>query len=168
MSDKRCGAKTRSGRPCPNHPFTGATRCRMHGGKGSGAPKGNQNAVTHGFYAKGLHPAEAEIWADISLGTLDDEIKLCRIQLARVTAHQRRFEDAPEDETLLTLTEVSEGESTCEAGRDSSRDVTRKRPDYHKIILALTGRIADLEARRKILIDGGERKFHTVNFIIEE
>lgn len=27
-----CGAKTRSGRPCPNPPIKGATRCRQHGG----------------------------------------------------------------------------------------------------------------------------------------
>ncbi|WP_370631685.1 hypothetical protein [Novosphingobium sp. FKTRR1] len=26
----------------------GAKRCRMHGGKGSGAPKGNRNAWKHG------------------------------------------------------------------------------------------------------------------------
>ena len=25
-------------------------RCRMHGGKSSGAPKGNQNALKHGSY----------------------------------------------------------------------------------------------------------------------
>jgi uncharacterized protein YjcR len=26
-------------------------RCRMHGGKSTGAPKGNQNAFKHGFYS---------------------------------------------------------------------------------------------------------------------
>ena len=47
----RCGAKTRSGEPCKNHPVTGKRRCRMHGGaKGSGAPKGNKNHLIHGFY----------------------------------------------------------------------------------------------------------------------
>ena len=25
-------------------------RCRMHGGKSIGAPKGNRNALKHGFY----------------------------------------------------------------------------------------------------------------------
>lgn len=48
----RCGARTRSGRPCRTSPVTGRTRCRMHGGaKGSGAPRGNRNAVKHGRYA---------------------------------------------------------------------------------------------------------------------
>ncbi len=49
----RCGAKTRSGAPCRSPAVTGKKRCRMHGGaRGSGAPKGNQNALVHGVYTK--------------------------------------------------------------------------------------------------------------------
>ena len=49
----RCGAKTRSGRPCSSPAVRGKKRCRMHGGaKGSGAPLGNQNALKHGLYTK--------------------------------------------------------------------------------------------------------------------
>lgn len=52
----RCGAKTRKGTPCkgprvrrPDGSYR--PRCRMHGcGPGSGAPRGNQNAVKNGFY----------------------------------------------------------------------------------------------------------------------
>jgi glucans biosynthesis protein len=48
----RCGARTRAGRPCRNRPVTGRSRCRMHGGaEGSGAPRGNRNAVKHGYHA---------------------------------------------------------------------------------------------------------------------
>lgn len=32
MTDGRCGAKTRSGKPCPNWPMKGGIRCRQHGG----------------------------------------------------------------------------------------------------------------------------------------
>lgn len=32
-SSALCGAKTRSGKPCPMPPVKGRTRCRMHGGK---------------------------------------------------------------------------------------------------------------------------------------
>lgn len=50
---KRCGAKTRSGSPCRSPAVRGKNRCRMHGcAKDSGAPKGNQNALKHGFYTK--------------------------------------------------------------------------------------------------------------------
>ena len=47
----RCGAKTRSGDACRSPAVHGRKRCRMHGGaQGSGAPKANQNARTHGLF----------------------------------------------------------------------------------------------------------------------
>ncbi len=49
LNSPRCGAKTRAGTPCRAPAVVGKTRCRMHGGAaGSGAPKGNQNALKHG------------------------------------------------------------------------------------------------------------------------
>lgn len=49
----RCGAKTRRGTPCQAPAVAGKKRCRMHGGAaGSGAPKGNQNALKHGMYTR--------------------------------------------------------------------------------------------------------------------
>ena len=44
----RCGARTRSGAPCRSPAIHGRARCRMHGGRGSGAPRGNRNAWKHG------------------------------------------------------------------------------------------------------------------------
>lgn len=53
MTSPRCGAKTRAGNPCQSPAVHGKKRCRMHGGaKGSGAPKGNQNALKTGLYTK--------------------------------------------------------------------------------------------------------------------
>ena len=53
LSSQRCGAKTRSGKPCRSPAVSGKRRCRMHGGApGSGAPTGNQNALKHGLYTK--------------------------------------------------------------------------------------------------------------------
>ncbi len=49
----RCGARTRKGAPCMAPAVKGKRRCRMHGGaKGSGAPKGNKNALKHGLYIR--------------------------------------------------------------------------------------------------------------------
>ena len=46
----RCGAKTRRGTACLAPAINGKLRCRLHGcSRGSGAPKGNTYAVTHGF-----------------------------------------------------------------------------------------------------------------------
>ena len=48
----RCGARTRSGKPCQSPAVSGKRRCRMHGGApGSGAPRGERNGnYRHGFY----------------------------------------------------------------------------------------------------------------------
>jgi glucans biosynthesis protein len=53
ISSPRCGAKTRSGKPCQSPAVQGKKRCRMHGGAaGSGAPRSNKNAVKHGLYTR--------------------------------------------------------------------------------------------------------------------
>ena len=49
---RRCGAKTRKDAPCEAPAIAGKARCRMHGGKGSGAPEGNRNAVKHGHHTQ--------------------------------------------------------------------------------------------------------------------
>ncbi len=45
----RCEARTRQGSPCQS-PAMKNGRCRMHGGLSTGAPKGNKNALKHGYY----------------------------------------------------------------------------------------------------------------------
>jgi hypothetical protein len=53
LSSPRCGAMTRSGKPCNSPAVRGKKRCRMHGGApGSGAPLGNQNALKHSVYTR--------------------------------------------------------------------------------------------------------------------
>ena len=53
QTSPHCGAKTRKGTPCQAPALSGKARCRMHGcAAGSGAPKGNQNALKHGLYTK--------------------------------------------------------------------------------------------------------------------
>jgi hypothetical protein len=46
---KRCGARTRTGKPCQS-PAMANGKCRMHGGPSPGAPSGNKNAYKHGRY----------------------------------------------------------------------------------------------------------------------
>ena len=59
LASRRCGAKTRSGKACRSPAVQGKRRCRMHGGAaGSGAPRGNQNAVTHGLYRNAYSDAK--------------------------------------------------------------------------------------------------------------
>jgi hypothetical protein len=51
---RRCGARTRSGKPCRS-PATKKGRCRLHGGaSGSGGPPGKRNGqYRHGERTKG-------------------------------------------------------------------------------------------------------------------
>jgi hypothetical protein len=45
----RCGARAkRTGQPCQSPAIKGKARCRMHGGRSTGPPKGNKNALRHG------------------------------------------------------------------------------------------------------------------------
>lgn len=53
LTSLRCGARTRSGKPCRSPAVAGKKRCRMHGGAyGTGAPTGNKNALKSGFYTR--------------------------------------------------------------------------------------------------------------------
>jgi hypothetical protein len=53
----RCGARTRTGRPCRSPAVGGRARCRMHGGApGSGGPRGEKN----GMYRHGRHTHAAK------------------------------------------------------------------------------------------------------------
>jgi hypothetical protein len=51
----RCGAKTRAGSPCQCPAIRGRSRCRLHGGHATGAPKGQGN----GNFTTGEFTAEA-------------------------------------------------------------------------------------------------------------
>ncbi len=70
----RCGARTRKGTACVKAAVNGAARCRNHGGgknaegRGSGAPKGNKNAVKHGVYAVAAVQERANVRRFIKMG----------------------------------------------------------------------------------------------------
>jgi hypothetical protein len=52
---RRCGAKTRAGGACQCPAIRGRNRCRLHGGRSTGAPRGGAN----GNYRRGEFTAEA-------------------------------------------------------------------------------------------------------------
>lgn len=142
-----CGAKTRSGQPCKKTALENG-RCKLHGGTNPGAPKGNQNARKHGIYSDTLTADEQGLWDEISIGSLDDDIRIAKLQLRRALIAQAKAE-AGDGLTLdwerVQVPAVEEGQE--EAGQPAiTRD--RRRQGYEDIINRLLGRIGDLEAKR--------------------
>lgn len=86
-SDKiKCTAVTAAGKPCKGWAITGSMppRCAPHSGI-TGAPKGNTNAVTHGFYQKRVAEEEvAAVFAGAEDVTLVQETVLIRVVLKRL------------------------------------------------------------------------------------
>ena len=90
MSQK-CTRRTRHGRPCRAWAVHGTDppTCASHAGLtvGAGAPPGNQNRRTHGFYAAVQPPGDLDREQLLALArdeTLDTEIAVARLALRRV------------------------------------------------------------------------------------
>lgn len=88
--EKKCKAKNKKGERCQNPVERGKDVCWIHGGSpGNGAPKGNQNGLRHGLYAK-IFPDDPEIRDIINavgqkspLDILWDQIVIQYTQIAR-------------------------------------------------------------------------------------
>lgn len=95
-----CGAQKRGGKGlCQAPAVRGKKRCRLHGGaEGHGAPKGNRNAIKHGLYSQYLSERDQERWDEIQIGTLDDEIRVTRIQISRCIQELERLSALASDD----------------------------------------------------------------------
>lgn len=127
----------------------GKQRCRAHGGA---TPKGKHTGpMTHGLYSKAMSPAEKEGWDSIPLDTLDDEIRMCRIWLARAGEQDYEIGQNPHDPKDMTGFELTEIRRTTGEGK-SSTDAVSKRPDLWARKDRLLGRLAQLVKTRAELI----------------
>lgn len=150
-----CGAKTRSsGEPCKRHAMAGSTRCKLHGGAAAKANKGNQSARKHGIYSDAIDAAEAELWSQITVGSLDDEIRIAKLQLRRALIAQAKSEagdgldlDLESINTVLPAVSEDDEDGAGEQPRQTTT-VQRRRRGYEDIINRLMGRIGDLESKR--------------------
>jgi hypothetical protein len=148
-----CGAKNRSGEPCKKHVLKGSSRCKLHGGKSTGAPKGNQNRNTHGIYSSVINDEEKAIWDQVQIGRIDDELKLCRIRLVRALAAENK-----DGNDLLLESKVEKTATAASVPLDDSDvlvDKSYKRRDYSGIIDRLLARIESLEKTRIELMKAG-------------
>lgn len=106
---KRCGAKTRSGKPCKNGAMANG-RCRMHGGKSTGPPKENQNAKKHGFFSKYIPQETLEIMNGMGEVSPADLIwDQIQIQYAAIIRAQKiMFVEDSEDHSIFKAKEKSD------------------------------------------------------------
>jgi hypothetical protein len=142
-----CGAKTRAGGRC-RKPKMPNGRCRFHGGLSTGPGLKNQNAVTHGIYAREWTDEEIEVSRHVQLASLDDEIRLTSIRLRRALAAEAAAQGKPE------LEEITEHDLIGQEG--SRQDIKSKVRDYVGIIDRLTGRLESLKKARADLLRRAE------------
>ena len=153
-----CRATTRSGQPCQNRAMPNG-RCRMHGGKSTGAPKANQNARTHGIYSDALAEDEKGLWEQVEVGNLDNAIKIAHLQLRRALIAQNKAEGGDGlDLDLESVNTLTPGDEEVDQDGDPARPrstttVQRRRRPYEDIINRILGRIGDLEAKRADIIN---------------
>ena len=102
LASPRCGARTRSGQPCRAPAVNGKKRCRMHGGApGSGAPRGNQNALKHGRYTRQAIARRREQRPQLR------EAKRLFRQLFRGRIPDALFDELFRDDNILALLDLS-------------------------------------------------------------
>jgi len=93
--ERICGAKSKqTGQPCKQRAgwgtdHVGTGRCKLHGGRSPGAPKGNKYTRTHGAYETiirdRLTEDEQAVFDAISADPkMDQEIKILRFKLLRL------------------------------------------------------------------------------------
>lgn len=98
-----------------------------------------------------MSPEEKEIWDDLSLDSLDDEIRMVRIWLARAGAQDYEVGQNPHDPKDMKGFELTEIRRTTGGGK-SSTDAISKRPDLWARKDRLLGRLAQLVKTRAELI----------------
>lgn len=99
----RCSSTTKSGEQCQAFAVRGSAppRCSAHLGRnrGAGAPAGNQNRRTHGFYGRYYSADELDALAEYAADdSLDSEIGVVRVALLRSL---RVLEDDGADPALV-------------------------------------------------------------------
>ncbi len=88
----KCGAKNRQGGLCGQMAMPNG-KCHYHGGKSTGPPEGNQNALKHGIYASALLDHEIKDYLGAKeLKSLTEDLAMARIRLLRAERVHRELE----------------------------------------------------------------------------
>lgn len=147
-----CGAKKRNGEACQKPPIKGKTKCRLHGGmsKPKPAPKNNKFASKHNIYSQFMTEEEIEFSQQSELHSIDSELKLCKVQLARALKAKQAQDDAIKDQDKVAIDSMTLGDANPQDQSGGDR-IVYKRKDYDALIDRLIGRISMLTKQRNEL-----------------
>ena len=124
-----CGAKTRSGEPCKRHPVPGSKRCKLHGGKSTGAP-GNKNAAKPGsIYSKYLTDEEQADFQAVEIDQVDQELRLTKVLLNRVLMAKGDGYDLLADRYLARIESLTKTREDLEGRRLTNEKLRRELED---------------------------------------
>lgn len=172
----RCEAISKStGKPCRRWAMRNG-RCSLHGGKEGAnavaASRAAQARARHpwlngrGLFCEGVFPDEVDLYESVGVGTLEEEIRLLKVQLRRAVAAQLRWTMSLEElnkhldemENLKTTPEAllqhiepdtfERKETESRTGEiTEERKLVRRRRNYQQEIAFLVKTIADLEVK---------------------
>lgn len=126
-----CGGRSRkTGALCKrpagwgtDHPGTG--KCKLHGGCSKGPPKGSQNNLRHGLYAR-LFPADLLEQAAAMRGSIAAELDIARIQLSIVIEKlQANNLDVTKVEIKTLALEEADGKGEAKRAKRIEREAER-------------------------------------------
>lgn len=124
-----CGAKTRSGEPCKRHAIPGSKRCKLHGGKSTGAP-GNKNAARPGsIYSKYLTDEEQADFHAAEIDQVDQELRLTKVLLNRVLLAAGEGYDLLADRYLARIESLTKTREDLEGKRLANEKLRRELED---------------------------------------
>ncbi|WP_313240384.1 HGGxSTG domain-containing protein [Stutzerimonas kunmingensis] len=124
-----CGAKTRSGEPCKRHAIPGSKRCKLHGGKSTGAP-GNKNAAKPGsIYSKYLTDEELADFHAAEIDQIDQELRLTKVLLNRVLMAKADGYDLLADRYLARIESLTKTREELDTKRLTNEKLRRELED---------------------------------------
>ncbi|HTN31965.1 MAG TPA: HGGxSTG domain-containing protein [Pseudomonas sp.] len=127
-----CGAKTRSREPCKRHAIPGSKRCKLHGGKSTGAP-GNKNAAKPGsIYSKFLTDEEQAQFEAAEIGQIDHELRLTKVLLGRVLLAEGEGYDLLADRYLARIESLTKTREELDTKRLTNEKLRRELEDPNK------------------------------------
>lgn len=134
--ENQCTSNSRQTKQrCKNKALEGKTKCKFHGGNSSGPPKGSQNNLRHGLYARFLPDDLKQVYDELSEAELTDlfrEVLVGHI-LAMSRAQSIMHVSGPDDDTEeITM------ESDSMQGSSTGKRTHFARDKYAGFLLALS------------------------------